>query len=93
MYSLPVLSNFDYSFPYRSSSFPKDLKKNPLRARAAVRPIAVRACINGILNVAAIAIEITTATATRGNQMRINLENLVFILPFTSSLLHTRVLQ
>ena len=62
-------------------------------ASAAVRPMAVRACTNGILNAADIANEITTPTATRGNQMRINLENVVFILKITPLLLYMMALQ
>jgi len=45
--------------------------------------MALRACINGILKAADIAIEITTPKATRGNQMRINLEDEAFIMIFT----------
>ncbi|MGB8163785.1 MAG: hypothetical protein WCF14_02130 [Nitrososphaeraceae archaeon] len=88
-----MIRNFDYSLPERSSSFPKDLNNNPLSASAAVRPMAVRACTNGILNAVDIAIEITTPTATRGNQMRINLENVIFILKITPLSLYMMGLQ
>ena len=88
-----MIRNFDYSFPERSSSFPKDLNNNPLSASAAVRPMAVRACTNGILNAVDIAIEITTPTATRGNQMLINLENVIFILKITPLSLYMMGLQ
>jgi hypothetical protein len=55
--------------------------------------MAVRACTNGILNAVDIAIEITTPTATRGNQMRINLENVIFILKITPLSLYMMGLQ
>jgi hypothetical protein len=46
-----------------------------------------------MLNAADIANEIITPTATRGNQMRINLENVVFILKITPLLLYMMALQ
>ena len=82
-------SHFEISINLSETGHPlsqKILNNNPLRASATVRPMAVRACTNGILNAVDITIEITTPTATRGNQMRINLENVVFILIFTSLL-------